>query len=203
MIFYMPILVVVTCLFVIGELLMSPFVYVKMVFHKLTMTWVYSKSFRVSRADKFMNFIFYLFLGPLFVLGGSVVDTWFFIRHLVIQNVQKIKHKTRFNQVNKEALHVIETLFKEKQEKVLNFKEVSARVREDMGIMTLIRHSMFPKLQPPKSKKSAMDKEEIVNRLHQDHDSLQINEVMQEQRKQMILKIKEFASFKEIMDRNS
>jgi hypothetical protein len=50
---YAPILIINTICFIAGEICMWPFVYVKMFFHKLTMVWVYSKSYRVSRADKF------------------------------------------------------------------------------------------------------------------------------------------------------
>lgn len=81
--FYTPILVTVTCIFLAGEIIMWPFVYVKLVFHKLTMTWVYSKSYRVSRADKFIEFMFYLFFGPLITISNSMVDTYFFIRHMM------------------------------------------------------------------------------------------------------------------------
>jgi len=57
MLAYLPVLLLVTLIYAIAELIFWPFVYVKMVFHKLTMVWVYSKSFRVSRADKFAEFI--------------------------------------------------------------------------------------------------------------------------------------------------
>lgn len=92
--FYIPILLVMTILFFIGEIIMWPLVYVKMIFHKLTMTWVYSKSFRVSRADKFMNFIVYVFIGPFVTIGNSFVDTYYFVRHMIQFDLQKIKHKT-------------------------------------------------------------------------------------------------------------
>jgi len=144
LIFYIPVLAVVTCFFVAGEMIMIPFVYVKMVFHKLTMVWVYSKSYRVSRADKFINFIFFFFFGPFIVIGNSCVDTWFFMRHLVLIELRKIKHKTRFHQIDKQEITGIEDLFKAKQEKILNFKEVASQVREDMGIMALINRSLFP-----------------------------------------------------------
>jgi hypothetical protein len=130
---------VVTLFFVAGEVIMWPFVYVKMVFHKLTMVWVYSKSFRVSRADKFMNFIFYFFFGPFITIGNTGVDTWFFIRHLMLTNLRKIKHKTRFQKIEKHGLGVIERTFNDNQEKVLNFKYVSTKVREDMHIMNKIK----------------------------------------------------------------
>lgn len=74
-------------------MVMWPFVYTKMLFHKLTMVWVYSKSYRVSRADKFANFIAFVMHGPFTVIGNSLVDTYFFVNHLLLIDLQKIKHK--------------------------------------------------------------------------------------------------------------
>ncbi len=85
---YMPVLLASVLVFLIGEIIMWPFVYSKMVFHKLTMVWLYSKSFRVSRADKFMNFIFYTFLGVFLIPGNTLIDLYFFIRHLVRYDLQ-------------------------------------------------------------------------------------------------------------------
>ena len=73
-----------TLVFVMGEMIMWPFVYIKMFFHKLTMVWVYSKSFRVSRADKFTYFVFFIIAGPAIVVGNTLVDTYFFVRHLTL-----------------------------------------------------------------------------------------------------------------------
>lgn len=97
MIFYVPILATTTCVFLAFESLLWTFVYVKMVFHKLTMTWVYSRTFRSSRADKFMNFVMFVFFGPAIVIGNTFVDLQFFLRHMVRFDLQKIKAKTRFN----------------------------------------------------------------------------------------------------------
>ena len=81
--FFMPVLLATALVFLTGEVIMWPFVYVKMVFHKLTMTWVYSKQYRASRADKFMNFLFFFFLGPGIIIGNTCIDIWFFVRHMV------------------------------------------------------------------------------------------------------------------------
>ena len=80
---YLPVLVAATALFIAGEIAMYPVVYFKMLFHKLTMVWVYSKSFRVSRAVKFANFILYGLHGPFTLTGNSAVDTYYFVRHLL------------------------------------------------------------------------------------------------------------------------
>jgi hypothetical protein len=90
------------------------------------MVWVYSKSFRVSRADKFANFILYGLHGPFTLAANSAVDTYYFVRHLLRFELQKIKHKTRQQLLHKDELQVIERYFDEKQEKLLNFKTISA-----------------------------------------------------------------------------
>lgn len=107
MITYTPILLATAALYVAGEVALWPFVYIKMVFHKLTMVWVYSKSYRVSRADKFASFITYLIVGPFVTIGNSVVDLQYFLRHMIQFELQKIKHKTRHQLIEKRNLEII------------------------------------------------------------------------------------------------
>jgi hypothetical protein len=93
---------------------MWPFVYGKMVFHKLTMVWVYSKSYRASRADKFANLIVYAALGPFIAIGNTLVDTYYFVRHCLNFDLQKIKHKTTHSIIKKDSLKLIRKIFNEK-----------------------------------------------------------------------------------------
>lgn len=132
---YMPVLVGTTIAFVIGEVIMWPFSYIKMVFHKLTMVWVYSKSYRASRADKFIRFIFFVFAGVPITIGNTVVDTIVMIRHLIRFDLQKIKHKIKNKQIKRDNIDKIRKYFEVKQEKILNFRDVSAALREDLDIM--------------------------------------------------------------------
>lgn len=60
--------------FMAGEIIMIPLVYTKMVFHKLTMVYNYSKSWRLSRATKFTNFVAYICVGFLTAIGNAFVD---------------------------------------------------------------------------------------------------------------------------------
>lgn len=141
---YLPILGFSVATFVIGEILMWPFVYTKMVFHKLTMVWVYSKSWRLSRADKFANFIGYCFFGPFATIANTLIDTQFFLRHMVRLDLQKFKHKINAPEIEKENMELMNKLFHRQQEKILNFKYIAERLRSQMGIINLIRQSLFP-----------------------------------------------------------
>ena len=166
---YIPILIATTACFIAGEILMWPFSYLKMIFHKLTMVWVYSKSYRTSRADKFIKFIFFVFFGPIITIGNSFVDTYFMIRHLIKFDLQKIKHKIKNKAIKKENLEIIRKYFQQKQEKVLNFKDISNKIREDMDIMNQIQMTLFPDIDQITEQKDEMeelkDLEDEVNKV--------------------------------------
>jgi len=91
---YYPVLVATTVIFLAFDILIWPLVFIKMIFHKLTMVWVYSRSFRVSRADKFRNFIHYCMVGPAIIVGNTFVDLCYFWKHMLLYDLQKVKHKT-------------------------------------------------------------------------------------------------------------
>ena len=111
---YIPVLIGTLAAFIAGEVLMWPFSYIKMVFHKLTMVWVYSKSYRTSRADKFIRFIIFIFLGIPYTIGNTLADTYFMIRHMIRFDLQKIKHKIKNSQIKKTDLDTIRKYFEVK-----------------------------------------------------------------------------------------
>jgi len=203
-----PLLVAATALFVAGEIAMYPFVYFKMLFHKLTMVWVYSKSFRVSRADKFANFILYGLHGPFTLAGNSAVDTYYFVRHLLQFELQKIKHKTRQQSLEKEDLEVVQRYFEEKQEKLLNFKTISAQIRKDLRIEELLKDALFPDFDALLVQPTALARKDSVEepKKHAIHETAEKEvemDIQDARRKKALGKIKQFSLFKEIMDRNS
>jgi hypothetical protein len=91
---YAPILFIALLIFIAYNLLLLPFAYAKLLIHKLIMVMVYSKNFRVTRADKFMNFVIFLVIGPILVTLNMIVDIRIFILHLVKQDIFKTKHQT-------------------------------------------------------------------------------------------------------------
>jgi len=91
---YAPILLVSTILFIAYNIALLPLTYVKLVFHKSFMIFVYSKSFRVSRADKFMNFVQFAVFGPFILIINIITDIKYFIRHMLRMDLLKTKHQT-------------------------------------------------------------------------------------------------------------
>ncbi len=101
---YLPILAIATIVFVIYNVVLWPFAYLKLFFHKLVMIMVYSKSFRVSRADKFMNFVLFTAFGPFLLFLNILLDTKNFVLHMLLKDLYKTKHKTSDQTISKENL---------------------------------------------------------------------------------------------------
>jgi hypothetical protein len=80
---YIPIIIFATLVFFVYNLALLPFTYIKIFFHKLVMIMVYSKAFRVSRADKFMNYVIFVSFGAFFLLANVFVDIYYFLKHLL------------------------------------------------------------------------------------------------------------------------
>lgn len=87
---YMPILCGMIFVFLIYNIILWPFAYIKMFFHKVIMIMVYSKSFRVSRADKFMHFVIWVTFGPFILVLNTITDLYFFVKHLLRRELFKV-----------------------------------------------------------------------------------------------------------------
>lgn len=91
---YIPVMCFVTFVFVVYNILLIPLCFVKIWWHKLIMVYVYSKSYRVSRADKFITFCMFWAFGLVILTVNSVVDIWYFLKHLWLKSLFKTQHKT-------------------------------------------------------------------------------------------------------------
>ena len=76
---YLPIITVTYFIFVAYNIALLPVTALKMFFHKMIMIFVYSKSYRVSRADKFMLWILFAIIGPLRLCLNVLVDCYAFL----------------------------------------------------------------------------------------------------------------------------
>ena len=56
-------MITTSSIFLLYTVALVPVTYVKLVFHKLVMIFVYSKSYRVTKADKFMQWILFVIIG--------------------------------------------------------------------------------------------------------------------------------------------
>ena len=73
-----------TVLFIGYNIALIPFTYVKLFFHKLVMIMVYSKAYRVTRADKFMYFVIFAMTGIFILIMNAIVDIGIFVKRLLI-----------------------------------------------------------------------------------------------------------------------
>jgi hypothetical protein len=104
---YLPVLIVTTAVFFVYEILLLPLTFVKVLFHKMIMIFIYSKSYRVTKADKFMLWILFMMIGPLRLLVNVVTDTAAFVKHSMMMNLKKTRVSTKERPLAKETLRVV------------------------------------------------------------------------------------------------
>lgn len=88
---YLPMLLITFMIFAFWNFLLIPICYIKMFFHKMIMIFVYSKSYRVSRADKFMLWIFFAIVGPFRLTANVIMDLIAFVQHCCLQDLKKTR----------------------------------------------------------------------------------------------------------------
>ena len=210
---YLPILLIATAIFVAGEVVMWPFVYIKMFFHKLTMVWVYSKSYRMSRADKFAKFITYFVIGPFVIIFTTICDTFFFVQHCLKVDLQKIKHKIKSEQLSKSTLTLMRQYFTQQQEKIVEFKGVGSKIREGMGIFEMVQQVLFPfrdlLLKPPHRDDKSSTQMSVLQDGQGIYNAVQLGQRNKfevdswaEKRFEMHKQVSQFAILKDIVDQN-
>lgn len=131
---YLPILVLATTVFFVYNVLLLPLAYVKLFFHKLVMIFVYSKSYRVSKANKFILTVIFIPLGPIRLICNVVLDTVAFVSHCLQTELKKSKVANRPKPFSKESMHLLNKYIHERQERMMPFKQVASEARDRMGV---------------------------------------------------------------------
>lgn len=144
---YIPVMFGVTLVFIVYNLLLVPLCFVKLWWHKLIMVYVYSKSYRVSRADKFMTFCVFWAVGLFTLTLNSLVDIYYFIRHLWLADLVKTQHKStssRREQISKDNIQGVAAYFRACQEQVRPYRDIAVEVRDRLGVFQYILKLLQP-----------------------------------------------------------
>ena len=131
---YLPILVVTFIIFFFWSILLIPLTFVKMFFHKMIMIFVYSKSYRVSRADKFMLWVLFAIIGLFRLTANALTDLISFMRHAVRTDLKKTKVSIREKPLSKDSLLLLKNYFNERNERLIPFKQAAGEIRDTMNI---------------------------------------------------------------------
>ncbi len=72
-----------------------PLAMVKMFFHKMVMIFMYSKSYRVHKSEKFMQWVMFTAIGPLRLTANFFIDLIAFVHHCIYTDLKKTKISMR------------------------------------------------------------------------------------------------------------
>lgn len=81
---YLPVLCFSFFIYLVYTAALLPLSFVKLFFHKMIMIFMYSKSYRVHKSDKFMQWVIFAVIGLFRITANFLVDLIAFVQHCVM-----------------------------------------------------------------------------------------------------------------------
>lgn len=146
--YYLPVLIVITALYVVYTAILIPVCYIKMIPHKFALIYSKKSSKTKNTGRWFGSFILFFFLGlPILVLDW-VVDIGIFFAHMYWHDLEYVD--TKIKKIPDVTMRTYDKLYdylKSKWEAVLPYKEVACEIRDLMkvkdGLRVLLHIDLF------------------------------------------------------------
>jgi hypothetical protein len=103
---YTPVLLVTFIIYAAYTAALLPLSFVKMFFHKMVMIFMYSKSYRVHKSDKFMQWVLFAVIGPFRMTANFLVDLLAFLMHCTMTELKKTKVSVRQRPLSKQTIAI-------------------------------------------------------------------------------------------------
>jgi hypothetical protein len=89
------------------------------------MIFMYSKSYRVHKSEKFMQWVMFLAIGPLRLTSNFLVDLVAFVQHCVYVDIKKTKVSIFQEPLSKETIVMATNYLSERSERMIPLKQIS------------------------------------------------------------------------------
>lgn len=127
-------LLVIFCIYTAYTLCLYGYAFVKVFFHKMIMIFMYSKSYRVHKSDKFMTWVAFAVVGPFRLLSNVLTDLVAFVQHCMMTNLKKTKESVVQKPLSQETMRMVTHYLEERGERVVPMKDLSISIREQLTI---------------------------------------------------------------------
>lgn len=145
-IYYIPVTIVLSFVFLVWSLILFPFTFTKVLFHKLAITFSYSRVYRTARNQKFLYVFTWLTYGHLLLLVNILRDLLVFWIHLYDDKPELVNAERYATPMLPQSLEVTKrTLDRVSREQgtYVSIKEVMRQIREDMGLNEALQEQIF------------------------------------------------------------
>jgi hypothetical protein len=132
---YLPVLIVIFCIYTAYTVCLYAYAWLKVFFHKMVMIFMYSKSYRVHKSDKFMTWVAFAAIGPFRMLSNVLTDLVAFVQHCMMTNLKKTKESVVQKPLSQESMRMVTRFLEERSERVVPMRDLSISIREQLTIL--------------------------------------------------------------------
>lgn len=198
---YLPVFIIVTIIFFAYSIVITPVCFVKIFFHKMIMIFVYSKTYRVSRADKFMTWVLFAIIGLPRLITNIFTDLAAFLMHMLATDLKKTKVTLVQKPLTKKGMRILNDYFAVRKDRLIPYKQFAEEVRDKLSIFEKIANFM----KPPTQKSFFTSGWTMPNKIEVENENKdEPNEAFSVVQMDKFMKdVGEFSTIKEFMETNS
>lgn len=163
-IMYLPIAIIVTCIFFCYNLIIWPIAYLKLIPHKFALIFKKNVAFSGNGSNRFGGFLLIFFFGIIILFLNLCVDMFYFVVHLYTYDLEKVDDEDEHvPDMSIRTYHKLYTYLESHTSPYMGYKKVASEIRDQLDIMTAIRQMLFPHRAILKNSKYQRNPENLVN----------------------------------------
>ena len=143
---YLPVVFICTIIFIICNLILIPFAYLKGILIKFQL--IFNKKMQTSLKYRILTAIGYFFVGILIVFMNLIVDVYMFLIHLYQHNINYRREQKFRDSVSINSFNRIKRYFDNEAKlhnEIIHFHEISVYMREKMKILGHVTNMIYHK----------------------------------------------------------
>mmetsp|Transcript_8018 Transcript_8018/g.7094 ORF Transcript_8018/g.7094 Transcript_8018/m.7094 type:complete len:848 (+) Transcript_8018:309-2852(+) len=143
---YIPIMCVVSILFIVLNIVILPLAYFKGVLVKFQ--FLFNKKVEIPVLQRILTMIIFVIFGPIILILNLCVDIYVFFLHLFQRNINYRKEKSKVQFISSQTYNQLQIKFDRDTKngvEAIDFVETAEYCRSLMGVMNMLRDIIFAK----------------------------------------------------------
>ena len=161
---FLPIMIVVTLLYIVYNLVIWPITYLKLIPHKFALIFKKNVAYTGNASNRIGSFFLILILGLPLLFLNICVDCFYFLLHMYSTDLERVDDSLKHvPDMSMKTYHKLYTYLESNPSPYMSYERVASDIRDDLKVLDSIIQMLFPYRAILNTKQGQMHPEQIVN----------------------------------------
>ena len=142
---YVPIMLIVTSLFIVYSLIIWPITYLKLIPHKFALIFKKNVIFSGNGANRFGSFWLLFFFGLIILFCNLWVDVYYFVVHLYSYDLERVDDEIKnVPDMSMRTYNKLYAYLESYHSPYMGYEKVANEIRDQLDVLLSIKQMLFP-----------------------------------------------------------